>query len=269
VFHEDGERGFSLTPMGNCLRSDAPIPVGPWAAFVGRPYVWQAWAGLIHSVQTGGNAFRHVHGTDVWAYRAGHPEEGSIFDRAMTGMSQSAAQAVAKSYDFTAFDCVVDVGGGHGALLVAILASYPKLRGILFDQPHVASPAGAALQRAGVSDRCRIVTGSFFDSLPEGGDAHVLKAILHDWDDDNAVSILRVCRRTIRPRGKLLVVERLIAPPNEGPEAKLSDLNMLVSPGGRERTREEFAQLFEASGFRLASVTPTGTRLNVIEGLPI
>ena len=270
VFHEDAERGFSLMPMGSCLRSDAPKPGGPWASFIGRPYVWQAWGGLIHSVQTGGNAFLHAHGTDGWTYRAAHPEEGVVFDRAMIGISHSVARAVATSYDFATFDCVVDVGGGRGALLAEILVSHPGLQGILFDQPHVTSHAAETLQSAGIADRCRIVTGSFFDSLPDGTGAYVLKAILHDWDDANAVSILRVCRRAmIGSHGKLLIVERLIAPPNEGPEAKFSDLNMLVSPGGRERTREQFAQLFAASGFRLASVTPTGTRVHVIEGQPI
>jgi hypothetical protein len=269
VFNEAPERCFSLTPVGSCLCSDAPNPVGPWASFVGRPYVWQAWGDLLYSVQTGENAFRHVHGTDVWTYRAAHPKEGAVFDRAMTAISHSAARAVATSYDFTGFDCVADVGGGQGALLAEILVSHPELRGILFDQPHVVSRADDTLRSAGVADRCRIVTGSFFDSLPEGADAYVLKAIPHDWDDANAVSILRVCRRAAGSRGKLLIVERLIAPPNEGPETKFSDLNMLVSPGGQERTREQFAQLFAASGFRLSSVTPTGTRVHVIEGQPI
>ena len=189
-----------------------------------------------------------------------------VFDRAMIGISHSVARAVA-----TSFDCVVDVGGGRGALLAEILVPILDCRASYSTNPHVTSHAAETLQSAGIGDRCRIVTGSFFDSLPEGTGAYVLKAILHDWDDANAVSILRVCRRAmIGSHGKLLnIVERLIAPPNEGPEAKFSDLNMLVSPGGRERTREQFAQLFAASGFRLASVTPTGTRVHMIEGQPI
>lgn len=269
VFHEGEGRSFSLTLMGEGLRSDATDPVGPWAAFMGRPYYWQAWAHLLHSVRTGENAFRHVHGADVWEYRAQHPEEGTIFDRAMTGLSRGVAGAVVSAYDFSRFGRVVDVGGGQGALLVAILAAHPGMRGVLFDQPHVVTRAEQVLREAGVGDRCEVVDGSFFKAVPGGGDAYLLKAILHDWDDAASSAILEACRRAMRPEARLLVLERVIAPPNESPDAKFSDLNMLVAPGGQERTSDEFAALFAATGFRLAAVVPTGTRLSVIEGAPI
>ena len=269
VFHEDGGRRFALTPMGDCLRSDAANPVGPWAAFIGRPYFWRAWGHLLHCVRTGENAFRHVHATDVWTYRSEHAEEGAIFDRAMTAISRGVIEGVVGSYNFGLFPCVVDVGGGQGALLAGILRSHRAVRGILFDQPHVVAGADELLRKAGVADRCEVVGGSFFERVPEGGDAYLLKAILHDWEDDAAVAILRACRRVIGSGGRLLVLERLIAPPNEQPDAKFSDLNMMVSPGGRERTREEFAALFAAAEFRLVAVAPTGTRLSVIEGLPV
>jgi hypothetical protein len=268
VFHEDGSQRFTLTPMGDCLRSDAANPVGPWAAFIGRPYFWQAWGHLLHSVRTGENAFQHVHCADVWKYRSEHAEEGAIFDRAMTAISRGVIDAVVGSYNFGVFPCVVDVGGGQGALLAGILRSHRAVRGILFDQPHVVAGADELLRKAGVADRCEVVSGSFFERVPEGGDAYMLKAILHDWEDEAAVAILQACRRAIRPGRRLLVLERLIAPPNEQPDAKFSDLNMMVSPGGRERTREEFAALFAAADFRLVAVAPTGTRLSVIEGLP-
>jgi hypothetical protein len=268
VFREDDKRRFALTPMGDCLRSDAGTPLGPWAAFIGRPYFWQAWSHLLHSVRTGENAFRQVHGTDVWAYRSEHAEEGAIFDRAMTAISRGVIEGIVGSYNFGLFSRVVDVGGGQGALLAGILGAHATTRGILFDQPHVVAGADELLRKAGVADRCEVVGGSFFERVPEGGDAYLLKAILHDWEDDAAITILQACRRAIGSGRRLLVLERLIAPPNEAPDAKFSDLNMMVSPGGRERTREEFAALFAAAQFRLVSVAPTGTRLSVIEGLP-
>lgn len=264
VFHEGSGRSFALTPMGDCLRSDAANPVGSWAAFVGRPYYWQAWAHLLHSVRTGENAFTHVHATDVWHYRAEHPEESAVFDRAMSGIARGVAEALVASCDFADFACVVDVGGNQGALLAVILAHHPGLRGILFDQPHVV--AGAEL--GAVADRCEIVSGSFFEHVPEGGDAYILKAILHDWDDAAATAILQTCRQAMARTAKLLVVERLIGPPNESPSDKFSDLNMLVSPGGQERTSDEMAALFAAADFRLIRALPTGTHLSVIEGVP-
>jgi hypothetical protein len=268
VFREEAEGRFALTPMGACLRSDAADPVAPWAAFIGRPYVWQAWSSLIHAVRTGENAFPHVHGRDVWTHRAEHAEESAIFDRAMTAISRGVVEAIVGSYNFGLFRCIVDVGGSHGALLAGILGAHPAARGILFDRPHVVSGAGALLQKAGVADRCTVVGGSFFEGVPEGGDAYVLKAILHDWDDAAATAILLACRRAMKPGRRLLVVERLIGPPNEQPEAKFSDLNMMVTPGGQERTRDEYTALFDAAGFRLIAVVPTGTRLSIVEGLP-
>ena len=149
VFREEADRRFALTPLGDCLRSDAPQPVAPWAAFICRPYVWQPWGHLLHSVRTGEPAFRHVHGTDAWAYRAAHPEEEALFDAAMTANSRRQAAAVLAAYDFGRFGCVVDVGGGRGALLAAILARHPNVRGVLFDQPHVVAEAEQELQAAG------------------------------------------------------------------------------------------------------------------------
>ena len=269
VLHETEGRRFALTPMGECLRSDVPDSLGPWAAFIGRPYYWQAWAGLAHSVRTGENAFRHVHGTDVWDYRAQHPDEGAIFDRAMSGMARGVVDAVIGAYDFAPFELVVDVGGGQGALLAAVLAAHPAARGILFDQPHVVARAEPVLRAAGVADRCRIEAGSFFEAVPEGGDAYILKMILHDWDDATAIAILERCRRAIKPDGKLVVLERVLGPANQDPGARFSDLNMLVSPGGQERTREEFAAILDAARFRLTAVLAAGTRISVVEAVPV
>jgi hypothetical protein len=263
VLHEGDDGRFALTEVGACLRSDAADPVGGWAAYVGGHAHFAAWGNLLHAVRTGENPFRAVHGADVWDYRAGHPEDGARFDQAMTDNTRRTNRRLLEAYDFAPFASVVDVGGGHGALLVALLSAYPRMRGVLFDLPHVV--AGAAIDAA----RCEVVGGSFFDDpLPAGADAYVLKAILHDWEDDDAVRILRACRSAAPGHALLLVVERDLGAPNEAPDAKFSDLNMMVGPGGRERTSGEFAALFAAGGFALRRAVPTGMGLSVYEGGP-
>ena len=269
VFRELPDRHFALAPMGECLRSDAPDPVAPWAMLAGQPYVHRAWEGLLHSLRTGETAFHHVHGMDVWDYRARHPEQGAVFDRAMSGISRRVAEAVVETCDFGRFRRVVDVGGGEGVLLARILAAHPAMGGVLFDLPHVVVRAVPVLDGAGVGKRCEVVGGDFFQGVPEGGDAYVLKGVLHDWDDAAAAAILRACHRAIAPGGAVMVVERLVASPNEGADAKFSDLNMLVVPGGRERTQDEFEALLAAAGFRLSQVVATGTRMSMLQAAPI
>jgi hypothetical protein len=268
VFREDPDGHFALTPLGQCLRSDAPEPVGPWAVYVGQPEYWQAWGHLLESVRTGEHAFRHAHGMNTWEYYAHHPEAAAAFDCAMTSRSRRQADAVLEVCNFGRFGCVVDVGGNQGAFLTAILAHHPSVRGVLFDQPNVVEGAAEVLRSAGVADRCQIVGGDFFDAVPSGGDAYVLKFVLHDWGDEPAKAILRNCRRAIAADGRLLVIESEISPPNEGAIGKFLDLTMLVHTGGQERTREEWAALFAAAGFRVASVTPTEAQVSIIEGAP-
>jgi SAM-dependent methyltransferase len=267
VFQEEDGRRFALTPLGDGLRSDASEPMRGWAELIGRPYYFQAWASLLHAVRTGENAFRHVHGVDVWEYRVREPEEGAIFDRAMRDATRRTNRSILGAYDFGRFSTVADVGGGNGALLAALLAEHPDMRGILFDQPQVVETAGEVLRAAGVADRCRIVGGSFFDSVPEGADAYLLKSVIHDWEDAEAIAILRCCRRAVADGGALLLVEWDIGPPNQEWDPKFSDLNMLVAPGGRERTLDEYAELLAATGFRLHRAVPTDSGLSVIEGI--
>ena len=218
-------------------------------------------------MRTGENAFRLLHGIDVWEYRSTRPDESAIFDRAMTALTRAANASLLGAYDFGRFGTIVDVGGGSGTLLAAILVAYPRLRGVLFDQPHVVAAAGEVLERAGVADRCDVVGGSFFDAVPQGSDAYLLKSIVHDWEDEQARQILLNCRRALGENGTLLVVERVLAPPNEGPEGKFSDLTMLVAPGGRERTLEEYDALLASAGLSLRGATSTGSGLSVIEGV--
>jgi hypothetical protein len=268
VFHEDEGRRFSLTAMGECLRSDSPTPVGGWAAFVGRPYAWQAWGHLLHSVQTGENAFDNLNGESVWQYRAEHPDESAIFDQAMTALSRGGVEAVVKAYDFSRFRHIADIGGGRGQLIAGILAAHPAMRGTLFDQPHVVDKARALLTQAGVNDRCDIVAGSFFESVPAGADGYILRAVIHDWEDQESIVILQACRQAMTAASTLLLVEQIMAPPNEGLIGKFSDLNMLVLPNGRERTRAEFAALFAAADLALVSTAAAGPRFSVIEAKP-
>ena len=268
VFEEGADRAFSLTPIGQHLRTDLPESAAAWAAYIGQPSFWNTWGSLSAGVKTGENVFRQLHGEDVWTSRARDPQLSRLFDDAMTSRSSAVSRQVVAAYDFSQFSIVVDVGGGRGGLLAEILHANPDVHGILFDQPHVVSDE--LLTVAGVHERCDVVGGSFFESVPPGGDAYVLKSIIHDWEDDESKVILKTCREAISPDGKLLLVEQVVGPPNEGPMTKFSDLNMLVMPGGRERTEQEFAQLFKASGFKLTRVVETAPDQScVIEGVPV
>jgi hypothetical protein len=268
VLHEQDERRFSLTELGERLRTGHPESIAGWAAFVGRPPYWNAWGNLLLSVRTGENAFRSVHGTDVWSYRATSPEESELFDRAMVALTRGSTEAFLDAYDFGRFGTVVDVGGGQGALLAALLAAHPAMEGVLFDQAHVVELASPFLESAGVADRCRVVAGSFFESVPSGGDAYVLKSVIHDWEDEESVAILAVCRAAMAEEARLILLERALGEPNGAPAAKFSDLNMLVAPGGRERTVGEYAALFERAGLELVDSTATATGQLVIEARP-
>ena len=269
VLHESHGRRFSLTSMGQYLRRDISGSRHAWATFSGRPSYWAAWGHLRHSVCSGENAFKHAQGADVWEYRTQNPVESEIFDLAMREGSLRAFDDVAASCDFSRFDRIADIGGGDGSFLASILKAHRSCKGVLFDQPHVVAAAPAILREAGVAARCEVIGGDFFDEVPSYCDAHVLKFILHDWQDDQAVSLLRTCRRACRPSGKLIVVERILASANEGLEGKFSDLNMLVSAGGRERTLEEFATLFKGAEFVLVSAVHGSGPLAVIEAAPI
>ena len=268
VFDETASKEFSLTAVGRCLTGDSISSRPNWARFVGRPGPWHAWGNLLHSIRSGEAAYPVTHGTDAWSYRNQNPEEQASFDSAMTGNSLSQARAVIEAYDFRKFDSIIDIGGGQGLLLSEILLACPSSSGVLFDQPQVVASAGDVLAAAGLDQRVEVVAGSFLAAIPTGGEAYVMKAILHDWDDDKATEILRVCRRAMASTAMLIVIERVIGPPNAVPEGKFSDLNMLVTHGALERTQEEFDELFQRAGFELIEVVPTQSPLSVILGNP-
>jgi hypothetical protein len=187
----------------------------------------------------------------------------------MTSIHGAETQAMLDAYDFSPFTTLVDVGGGNGSVLAAVLGRHPGLRGVLFDRPDVVERAGPNLQAAGLQDRCAAVGGNFFESVPAGGDAYLMRHIIHDWDDEQSLAILRNCRKVMRPAGKLLLVETVIPPGNDPCFAKLLDLNMLVIPGGLERTEREYRELLAAAGFGLARIIPTRAEVSVIEGVPV
>ena len=268
LLDEDGSQSFALAELGAGLRSDAEGSLAGWVGLVGSANYWQNWGQLVDSIRTGETGWRLRHGVDAWTYRADHPEDGRVFDLAMVSITAGVAKAIAAAYDFSPFRTVVDVGGGRGSLLAEILQRTLGSTGVLFDQPHVVEAAPALLAEAGVADRCRIEGGSFFESVPAGGDAYILKSIIHDWYDPEARQILQVCRRAAAPASVLLIAERVLDPPNQGLDTKLSDLNMLVNPGGLERSEAEFATLLASSGFTLRRVIPTGGPSRLIEAVP-
>lgn len=268
VFAETDSRCFRLTPLAECLRGDAPNSVKNSTLMLLDEVHYQSWGDLLHSVQTGESAFEHLHEMSFFQYIQENPATGEVFDRAMTENSSAKTQAITRSYDFAEIKTVVDVGGGAGSLIAAILRNNPHLKGILFDLPQVVKKAPPILKNAGASDRCQFVEGDFFTTIPFGGDACLLKHIIHNWDDEKAIAILRNCRRAMGQKGKVLVIERVILPGNEPAFGKLLDLEMLVmTSGGRERTEEEYRELFTTAGFQLTKITPTPEDISIIEGV--
>ena len=265
VYAERGDGSYASTPLGDGLRSDVPGTLRPLARTLRDPATWSAWGHLTHSVRTGENAFEALHGMDVWTHRRGQPEFNAIFNENMTALSSVVAEAVATAYDFTGLESVVDVGGGHGVLLEAILEENAHLTGTVFDQPHCLPEGPSRAASDSVASRWAAVGGDFFEAVP-AADAYILKSILHDWPDDRCIEILRSCRRSLHGNGAVLLVEMVLGRPGHEVGAAFSDLNMLVLPGGRERSEEEYAALFEAAGLDLARVLHTSSRMSIVEG---
>src|SRR5882757_956536 len=230
VFHEDSGHRFALTAMGEYLRTDHALSVDPVIRMFCADYEWRAWGDLLHSVQTGENAAVHVLGMDIWEYRHEHPGHGRICDAAMRTLSGITTPDILSAYDFGRYRVVADIGGGTGTMLASILASHPGVRGILFDQAHVVAHADPVLEAAGVANRVEVVTGDFFQAVPRGADAYLLRRILHDWPDDRATQILRRVHQAMTPEARLVIVDAVIGPPNHDPLAKFLDLMMLSQP---------------------------------------
>ncbi len=261
VFAEDGEGRFAQTEMSACLRT-GPTTQRAFAMMNGDEH-YRAWADLEFSVRTGLPAFDKAYGMGVFDYLSAHPEQAKIFDLAMVGVHGDESGAIADVYDFGGIGTLVDVGGGNGTLLSAIAAKWPNVRGVLYDLPHVVERA-----RRNLPANCTAVGGNFFESVPAGGDAYLMRHIIHDWDEARCLTILGNVRKVIPANGRLLVAEGVVAAGNGPGFTKLLDLNMLVLPGGEERTEAEYAALFAKAGFRLTRVVPTRSEVAVIEAVP-
>jgi hypothetical protein len=264
----EGERQrFSLTTLGEALRTDAPGSARSTLLMTGSNWVGSGFANLLHSLQTGRTGFEKAQGMPFFDYLAQHPEAASVFSGAMVGLHGAEPPAVAAAYDFSMFKTVVDVGGASGNMLAAILAQHEEPRGLLFDRPHVVVDAEQLLRDNGVFDRVTIEAGDFFQSVPSGGDAYILSHILHDWNDDQCLTILGHCRKVMKPDGRLLIVE-MVLPPGDAPHpGKILDMVMLVLIGGQERTETEYASLLNKAGFRLSRVVPTQSPVSVVEAV--
>lgn len=267
VFIELNNRAFGLTPTAELLRSDSPRSLRDLAIFMGEDWHWRVWGRTLYSVRTGKAAWAEVHGEEVFPYFAANPEAAKIFDRAMTSLSNLAIKAVVEAYDFSEIETLVDVAGGHGRLLTTILEANAGVKGVLFDQAHVLEGAKDSEQINSLGARCELVSGDFFVSVPGGADGYIMKHIIHDWDDDRALMILNNIRTAMRDDGRVMLVESVITDSNEPDFGKLLDIEMLVSPGGKERTAAEYKDLFARAGLRLTRIVPTKSPYSVIEAV--
>ena len=267
IFAEDQQRTFRLTPTAELLRSDVEGSLRDVAIFMGEDWHWSVWGQTLYSVKTGEAAWNRVHGKTVFPYFKTNSKAAEIFDRAMSSFSTLARKAVANAYDFSSLNVLVDIAGGHGKLLTGILEATPDLRGVLFDLPHVIGRAKESEEVKKLSARLDLKEGDFFESVPAGADGYILKHIIHDWKDVEAIKILTNIRKAMGTYGRVLLIEAVVSEGNEPDFAKILDIEMLVSPGGKERTATEYAELFRQSGLKLSRVIPTRSPYSIIEAV--
>jgi hypothetical protein len=269
VFSENENNQFSNTVLSDLLRSDSPESLKDFSIMIGDNTQFKTWGRFDYAVKTGQPAFDEVFGMPYFDFIGINPKEAKTFNDAMTGMSIGSSMAVLQSYDFSGIKILVDVGGGHGFLLASILNKYPDMQGINFDVPALKADAEALFAQHGVSNRSHYDSGDFFQTVTTGGDAYIMKHIIHDWNDEQCVAILSNCRKGIKKGGKVLLVEMVLPDGNEPSMGKLLDLQMLSVLPGCERTRAEYADLLEKSGFELTQIVPTPSPYSVIEGMAV
>jgi hypothetical protein len=266
---ETGDGRFAQTPLSEILVTDAPGSLR-WFTIseLGQEH-YPAWGNLMHSVKTGEIAFDNFFGADIWKYFEQNPEDAAVFNNSMSGVTAATNDEILAVYDFSPFETVVDIGGGHGGLITSILQANPKLKGILLDAPQVIAGARPKIEAAGLADRCETVAGDFFKSVPAGGDIYVMKWIIHDWDDERAITILKNVRNQVPRNGKVIILDCVVPEHNEPDFSKFFDLNMMVMTGGKERTEKQFAQLLAAAGFKLLRAIPTKVPTSIVEAEPV
>jgi hypothetical protein len=268
VLSESADGKFSETPMSAVLRSNAKPSLRAFAVMHGTEWHAHGWSRLDYCVKTGKQALNEVYGMPLFQFFAQHPEVAQVFDQAMSDLSSLDSPAVADAYSFSEIHSIVDVAGGHGRLLATIMARNPQLKGTLYEMPHVVEGARNGPLKP-VMDRCTFSSGDMFSSVPAGADAYLMKHIIHDWPDDVCIKILKACRKGVNPGGKLLVVDHVIQPGNDFHPGKFLDLQMLIFPGGCERTEKQFRELFTAAGWKLSRVIPTASLESIVEGVPV
>lgn len=266
IFAESEGRRFSLTPLAEPLQSDVPGSKRALALMSGDEQ-FRAWSEIAYSIQTGQRAFDKEFGEPIFDYLGKHPDKARIFDAAMVGIHGRESAAILDRYDFSGMEVVADIGGGNGSQITALLQRHGRMKGILFDLPHVIERARERMAALDVLDRCELVAGSFFESVPAGADAYLLRHIIHDWEEEKALTILRNCQRAMTSASRLLVIESVIPSGNEPFGGKFLDLVMLLIPGGKERTSAEYRELFDQAGFQLARVVPTDTEVSILEAV--
>lgn len=266
IFGEDASGVYRNTTLSETLRSDHPYSMRALAMLWGRPLFLQSWQNLDAAIASGVPAFDSLYGQSFFEYLEQHPEDASIFNAAMSRSTAADVSAVLQSYDFSRFQQIVDVGGGHGGFLRAILSATPHLLGVLYDLPSVVATVEATV--GDIAGRCEVRSGNFFEAVPEGADGYLLRRIIHDWDDEASLKILRNCRRAISTGGTLLLVERVLKAPNESDWGKFMDLHMFVILGGRERSEPDFRALLRKAGFALTRVLSTAGPHSIIESRP-
>jgi hypothetical protein len=267
VLAEGPDGKFSQTPMSAVLRSAANPSLRALAIMGGREWHGRGWSSLEYCVRTGKQALEQIYGVPTFEFMKQNPEEAQIFNETMTNLSMIDGPAVEGAYDFQGINSIVDVGGGHGRLLLTILEKNPHMKGTLYDLAHVVAGAANGPLKP-VMNRCTVSAGDMFSSVPAGAEAYIMKHIIHDWPDDLCLKILKACRRSVNPGGKLLVVDSVIQPGNDFSSAKFLDLQMLIFPGGHERTEEQFRELFTEAGWQLTRVIPTSVGDSIVEGSP-
>src|SRR5687767_9121657 len=270
VFSKDAENRFSNTALGEVLRSDHPESIRGAAHMICDREHWNAHGNMLQSVKSGETAFDYTFGKPIFPYLAENPEPAEIFDNAMTSFSTAIAKAVTATYDFSEAGTIADIGGGHGLLLSTVLASNPQAKGVLFDQPYVVEAASEVLENAGVSERVERVGGDFFSEIPVKADIYLMKFIIHDWNDEQSLTILKNLAKSAEPGARLLLVETVVEEDDSIPSiSKVMDLNMLAMTGGKERTPSEYAELFEQTGFKLTNVILTPSPLQIVEAIKV
>ncbi len=267
IFVETKPRHFALTPAAELLRSDHPKGLRDMVVWIADPFHFRVASDLLHSVKTGQPTVEHVTGKPAFEYFASDPVEFDRFHHAMTTMSSMAIYPALEAYDFSQFGTVVDVAGGHGFIICEILRKHPHVKGVLFDLPDVVGGAEHRICSLALDGRCRTVAGDFFQSVPEGGDAYFMKHIIHDWEDSKAIAILQNCRKALqgKPKGKVVLLDFVVPAGNDPHFSKVIDLEMLFFPGGKERTEQEFRELFAKAGLRMTRLVPTKSPFCVIE----